>query len=1198
MTSSLIDFVNSAGGRWAGWALTTLLDAAVLLAIVGLAWLAIRRRVAPQAGYCLFLLVPLKLLIPAGMTVPVAVTQWTPSGLASSWFNRAELPEPSENRFPVKLQGVARVTARATSPIPGHELPAQPQQVAARFVPIASSPDGESQRLVTPAARPAAQPVPVRPRVSIPAMAMIAWIGGILVLSGRLARTQLQFRAQLKHSSRLDASKLSVNLHELCRKAGVAQAIDIVESDIIAAPAVWGIARPTIILPRGLATSLTAQQLRWVLLHELAHVRRADLVVVALQRFAAILQFFNPAIWIANRIIHRLREYACDDLAVSLGEVDGVESGEAFLHVLRHAGNRRRGLHGALGVFGLDSRASCLLRVHRLLDTERPIRTALGPWSLGAIVLLALVSLPHFRASGEVAPADSQSPVKQSQTPGQPSQKAPTNEATAENGKEFDLRIVGPDGRPVPAALVELRANPILTAKQIRQGKYVKESSYGTLVQTDDQGRLLITFPKAPASFSVDMTIPRYGPYWAAWSSESHAEPVPASFTAELEAAWSVGGIIVDDAGKPVEGVTVAPSIEFKKRPGDAQQLAIGTRLKTDAAGKWRFDSVPVAMAELYVGINHPNFKPVSRSLSRRASGIERGQEPSAKIVLDRGLAVTGKVSDEAGKPVAGALVRTKLINDIREARTDGNGVYRLLGCEPRLARIVVSAAGKATDMKELNIDPQISPVNFQMKPARTVRVRVLDMQGNPVPKARIFFQQWRGRFSYFEFDHVSQYTDENGVWVWHEAPLDEFKADICPPDGMQLLEQPLIAREEEYVFRTPSALVISGKVIDAVTKKPIKAFRVVPGGRYNQNEMIWNRNESFTATDGHFEIRHYRGDLAHLIRIEANGYEAAVSRDIKSTEGTISIDFELKTGKNVVAKVVTPRNLPAVRAKVALGIAGSQISIKNGEIDDASTSCARDETDLSGLMHFPAQDKNFQLVITHPTGFAHIVSTPEWELTRIIHLEPWSRVEGTFRVGKKPTANVPITLDVSRLQSFGFGKDVPRIFTQHQANSGPDGRFVFERVVPGTGQIGRSITLMADQGATEVTSSRTVAADFPAGKTVQIDIGGTGRPVVGTIRPPDGFDENQKVRWNFALVRVTSPESENPAKSPYFMATVDRDGTFRIDDVPAGKYSLSVQFLPNEVGHLVNHRFEVTSLESDPAAQPVDLGVLKLEKP
>ena len=139
--------------------------------------------------------------------------------------------------------------------------------------------------------------------------------------------------------------------------------------------------------------------------------------------------------------------------------------------------------------------------------------------------------------------------------------------------------------------------------------------------------------------------------------------------------------------------------------------------------------------------INHPGFQPLRRPLTRGEFGIERGREPVAKVVLDRGLTVTGRVTDEAGKPIVGARVRTKFLNDIREATTGSDGVYRLAGCEPRTARIVVSAKGRATDMKELRIDSEMGPVDFKLKPGGTVRIRVLDQKGNPVPKARIFFQ-------------------------------------------------------------------------------------------------------------------------------------------------------------------------------------------------------------------------------------------------------------------------------------------------------------------------------------------------------------------------------------------------------------------------------------------------------------------------
>ena len=222
-----------------------------------------------------------------------------------------------------------------------------------------------------------------------------------------------------------------------------------------------------------------------------------------------------------------------------------------------------------------------------------------------------------------------------------------------------------------------------------------------------------------------------------------------------------------------------------------------------------------------------------------------------------------------------------------------------------------------------------------------------------------------------------------------------------------------------------PGPLVVSGKVVDAATRSRSTRVPSRPGGRFQQGDQVfWNRQESFIATDGRYEIRQTRGDAASLIRIEADGYRSAVSREIQSDEGTISIDFALTKGTNVVAKVVTPHNLPAAGAKVALGVVGSQINVMNGDIADSQTYAPRTETDDAGRFHFPAQDKDFQLVIAHPSGFAHIKSKPDWDSARIIRLEPWCRVEGTFRVGKSPAANVRLDVDVFRLNSFG--QDAP----------------------------------------------------------------------------------------------------------------------------------------------------------------------------
>jgi HEAT repeat protein len=83
-------------------------------------------------------------------------------------------------------------------------------------------------------------------------------------------------------------------------------------------PFACGIATPTIVLPAE-CDGWSLERRRAVLLHELAHVRRHDLLGHTIGRVACALYWFHPLAWTAARHLRNESERACDDLALSCG---------------------------------------------------------------------------------------------------------------------------------------------------------------------------------------------------------------------------------------------------------------------------------------------------------------------------------------------------------------------------------------------------------------------------------------------------------------------------------------------------------------------------------------------------------------------------------------------------------------------------------------------------------------------------------------------------------------------------------------------------------------------------------------------------------------------------------------------------------------------------------------------------------------
>ena len=82
------------------------------------------------------------------------------------------------------------------------------------------------------------------------------------------------------------------------------------------APAALGFGRPVVALPREQARRLSAEQLRHVVLHELAHVRRRDDWRTLAEHLFTAAAWINPAVQLACRQAAVAREMACDEWVV------------------------------------------------------------------------------------------------------------------------------------------------------------------------------------------------------------------------------------------------------------------------------------------------------------------------------------------------------------------------------------------------------------------------------------------------------------------------------------------------------------------------------------------------------------------------------------------------------------------------------------------------------------------------------------------------------------------------------------------------------------------------------------------------------------------------------------------------------------------------------------------------------------------
>lgn len=143
------------------------------------------------------------------------------------------------------------------------------------------------------------------------------WLTGAVGLGGYIGLRNLRLWLIVRAERQLVEQEVLELLEDCKQQMQVKTPVSVVVTDKLRSPALFGFVRPRILLPEGLLEMVSIDELQYVFLHELAHLKRGDIYVRWLTALLQILHWFNPLIWFGFRQMQADQETACDALAMS-----------------------------------------------------------------------------------------------------------------------------------------------------------------------------------------------------------------------------------------------------------------------------------------------------------------------------------------------------------------------------------------------------------------------------------------------------------------------------------------------------------------------------------------------------------------------------------------------------------------------------------------------------------------------------------------------------------------------------------------------------------------------------------------------------------------------------------------------------------------------------------------------------------------
>ncbi|MGD2155211.1 MAG: HEAT repeat domain-containing protein [Gemmatimonadales bacterium] len=161
------------------------------------------------------------------------------------------------------------------------------------------------------------------------------WLAGVLVVLGRLVVGLIATSVIARRGLPLDGRAWTLMLNRVRARLGVQAPVRLVSSRHAKVPFSCGVVNPVVVFPEE-AEDWNDERRRAVLLHELAHFSRGDMIAHLLSQLACALHWFNPLVWLGARRLRAESERACDDLVLRAGTAPSEYAGH-LIDIIRTA---------------------------------------------------------------------------------------------------------------------------------------------------------------------------------------------------------------------------------------------------------------------------------------------------------------------------------------------------------------------------------------------------------------------------------------------------------------------------------------------------------------------------------------------------------------------------------------------------------------------------------------------------------------------------------------------------------------------------------------------------------------------------------------------------------------------------------------------------------------------------------------------